>query len=391
MDFTRIIEKSALSILLVVLAVCQNVYSQEATDDNDIVIGKTHTIESKILSEERTISVYLPDSYSNNDFGYPVMYVLDGSYVTRLMAAVSTMEHIDGRGMMPQTIVIGIDAPNTIRDYFPTELEGRPGSGQADNFIKFLGEELKPWVENTYRTVPFDILYGASNSGLLTVYAYLTEPDLFSAYIAASPSIGWCKEFILGKITERFSGDVEKYPAIYMNYATDDIESIVLSAMPDFVNSLESNIPEHIRWTMEILENAGHVPFESFLKGLEFIFPDWKYPEDSIKANGLGGLQKHSQFLEDKYGFPNRIPSGNLMELGYDYFQAKDWQNAINIFKVYSQEYPNSPRALYFLGETFRRNENTDSAIIYFEKTLELDPEFTRAQQKLDQIKDASD
>ncbi len=391
MDFKRMIKKSALGLLLVGFTVCQNATSQEATENNDIVIGKTHKIESKILSEERTISVILPIGYQDNNFRYPVAYALDGNFVTRLMYASSTMEHLDGLGKVPQMIIIGIDTPNTVRDYFPTELEGRPGSGQADNFIKFISDELKPWVDSTYRTVPFNILCGASNSGLLTVYTYLTKPDIFSAYLAGSPSIGWCKEFILEKISERFTKDIQTAPAIYMNYATDDIESIVLSAMPDFVNSLETNIPKQIRWEMEILENAGHVPFVSFYNGLEFIFPDWKCPQDSMTENVLDGLRSHSDYLEEKYGFPHRIPSGELTNLGGDYFREENWQKAIDVFRVYSMEYPKSERALYYLGETFRRKGDIDSAVVYFEKTLEIDPDFTRAQQKLDEINSSSD
>ena len=390
MGIRRIIKKSSLSLLLVMLAVSQNATSQEAIENNDIVIGKTHTIESKILSEERTISVVLPIGYQDNDFSYPVAYVLDGNFVTRLMYASSTMEHLDGLGKVPQMIIIGIDTPNTRRDYFPTELERRPGSGQADNFIKFISDELKPWVDSNYRTEPFNILCGASNSGLLTVYTYLTKPDIFSAYLAGSPSIGWCKEFILEKISERFTKDIQTAPAIYMNYATDDIESIVLSAMPDFVSSLETNIPKQIRWKMEILENAGHVPFVSFYNGLEFIFPDWKFPKDNMTENVLDGLRSHSDYLEEKYGFSHRIPSGELTDLGGGYFREENWQKAIDVFRVYSMEYPNSERAQYYLGETFRRNSEIDSAVVYFEKTLELDPDFTRAKEKLEEIRSTS-
>ncbi len=377
--------------LLAVLCICQSINAQDIDDTNDIVVGKTHTIESKILSEERTISVFLPIGYQDNDFRYPVVYTLDGHFVPRLMNVTSAMEHLDGQGMIPQMIIIGIDAPNSIRDYFPTELEGRPGSGQADNFIKFISDELQPWVDSTYRTVPYNILSGASNSGLLTFYTYLSQPELFSAYLAASPSIGWCKEFILEKISDRFGQDIQTAPAIYMNYATDDIESIVLSAMPDFVSSLENSIPEHLRWEMEILEDVGHVPFVSFYNGLEFIFTDWKYPEDSIKANGLDGLRAHSTYLEEKYGFPVRIPSGDLMDLGYDYFQAEDWQKAIDIFRVYTIEYPNAERPVYVLAETFRRNKDIDSAKVYFEKTLEINPDHMRAQQKLEAINTSPD
>ena len=53
-------------------------------------------------------------------------------------------------------------------------------------------------------------------------------------------------------------------------------------------------------------------------------------------------------------------------------------------------EYPESERAQYYLAETFRRNSNIDSAVVYFEKTLELDPDFTRAKDKLEAIKSMS-
>ena len=48
-------------------------------DKKDIVIGKRFSIKSEILNSEREISVYLPNSYNQNNYtNYPVLYLLDG-------------------------------------------------------------------------------------------------------------------------------------------------------------------------------------------------------------------------------------------------------------------------------------------------------------------------
>ena len=42
-------------------------------------IGKTITVKSDILEEDRTLNIYLPEGYDTLDKKYPVIYLLDGS------------------------------------------------------------------------------------------------------------------------------------------------------------------------------------------------------------------------------------------------------------------------------------------------------------------------
>lgn len=50
------------------------------TSTSDFVIGEPLTFESEVLQEVRTINVYLPLSYSEEDGrNYPVIYLLDSS------------------------------------------------------------------------------------------------------------------------------------------------------------------------------------------------------------------------------------------------------------------------------------------------------------------------
>ena len=354
---------------------------------SDITIGKSYKVQSAILGEERTISVYLPVGYEESSEALPVLFLLDGEMKTLLMTAASAMEDIDWKGAMPQMIVVGIDNPNATRDYFPIIFQDRPGTGQADNFIRFLAEELIPWVGANFRTVEYRILCGCSNAGLLTVYTYLTKPETFNAYIAPSPSIGWFKDYMLELMKTSFEADRMAGRPIYMNYATDDFEDIVTSAMPDFTEAFRTDAKADVRWTMEVLEGAGHVPYVSIHNGLRFIFDGWKYPPEKLQSDGLKPLKEYYKNLSNKFGFAVKVPSGTLRDLGMDYYQGQEYDKAIEIFSFYIEEHPNHVQAYYLLGASYDKKGDRKLAIKFLEKAIEKDPEFTPAKTKLEQLK----
>jgi hypothetical protein len=75
-------------------------------------------------------------------------------------------------------------------------------------FCTFIKDELIPEINKNYRTNGYQILAGQSNSGLFVMYNFLFYPDVFNAYVIASPMFGWCPEFFLNK-TRRFLKDIE--------------------------------------------------------------------------------------------------------------------------------------------------------------------------------------
>jgi hypothetical protein len=377
---------SLIVLIIITLLIPGTAFSID--DGEDIVIGEYRVIHSEILGEERPLSIYVPYGYEDSEDRYPVIYLLDGHMITRMMKAAAVMEELDGSGKMPQTVVVGVHATNPGRDYWPVPFQNNPNSGQAANFVRFFSEELLPWIDENYRTVNFRILCGASNSGLFTSYAFLTQPDLFSAYIAASPSIGWETEFMVALADSLFQtgGSYDTY--IFMNYATDDFERIVTSAMPVWNEVFETKTPPELKWELRIMENAGHVPYTSIRDGLLFIFPDWQYPEDQLRPGGLAGVRDHYAKLSAQYNFPIRLPSSVLMDLAMEFFRAEEWPTAIDVFKVYATEYPQSVRAHYFLAEAYLRSADTANAQLWFEKTLEVDSTFTAANRKLESLSD---
>ena len=78
-------------------------------------------------------------------------------------------------------------------------MKGKQRSGGAAEFLKFIREELQPFIDENYPTVPEERGYwGHSLGGLLGLYAMFNEPETFNKYIIGSPSIFWANRAIMG-------------------------------------------------------------------------------------------------------------------------------------------------------------------------------------------------
>jgi predicted alpha/beta superfamily hydrolase len=126
------------------------------------------------LGEERQIMVYLPDGYDQTTTKYPVLYLLDGR--THFQHASSTVQFLSRNGRIPQMIVVAIVNVDRTRDFTPTNMENRPKSGGAKKFIKFIQDELFPYIEGNYRTLPYRLLEGHSLGGMFSIHV-LFKPN----------------------------------------------------------------------------------------------------------------------------------------------------------------------------------------------------------------------
>lgn len=143
------------------------------------------------------IYLLLPANYAQNTGKrYPVLYVLDGQWDFKLLTSVQGGLLYDK--FAPEMIVAGITYsganPNydVLRafDLTTVEVPGNPGSGGAPKFLRFLGDELLPFIDANYRTDPTDrVLLGNSLGGLFTLYTLFTRPGLFRGYVASSPAV----------------------------------------------------------------------------------------------------------------------------------------------------------------------------------------------------------
>jgi len=176
------------------------------TEPVPFILGQTETIYSQVLSETRTINVYLPEGYAKEKAAtYPVIYLMDGSANEDFIHISGLVQFLTMGELMPKTIVVGIANVDRKRDFtFPTTIEKDkkdfPTTGSSAKFIGFLEKELQPYIQQNYRTSNSKTIIGQSLGGLLATEILLTKPNLFNTYIIVSPSLWWNDESLLADL-----------------------------------------------------------------------------------------------------------------------------------------------------------------------------------------------
>ncbi len=170
----------------------ETIFAQNLNSENIVL-----KIDSKILNEERNILVTLPDDYEQlPQDKFPVLYMLDGENDNRQM--MSTIKnHLAKNLLMSSTILVSIPNTNRNRDLTPTKIKEVPNSGGGDNFLDFVQKEVFPEIEKNYRVQPYRIIAGHSFGGLTVIYTLLTRPEMFNAYLAASPTLSWDDNYLI--------------------------------------------------------------------------------------------------------------------------------------------------------------------------------------------------
>ncbi len=149
------------------------------------------------LANKRDVLIYLPPSYATSEKKYPVLYMQDGQNLFDHLTAYAgqdwqvdeTMERLSAEGY--EAIVVGIyhGGDARLNEYNPF-----PGKWHSlgNEYIKFLCESLKPFIDRHFRTHTEPNatgILGSSMGGLISLYAFLSRPDIFGLCGALSPSL----------------------------------------------------------------------------------------------------------------------------------------------------------------------------------------------------------
>jgi predicted alpha/beta superfamily hydrolase len=152
----------------------------------------------------RNVDVWLPPGYGKEPARrYPVLYMHDGqnlfdpatSYAKVDWAIDEVMTGLIEKGQVREAIVVGVwNSPRRLQEYMPQravasaarfEVPGvniKPGDIISDSYLAFLVQELKPFIDATYRTLPDRAntsIMGSSLGGLISQYALSKYPDVY--------------------------------------------------------------------------------------------------------------------------------------------------------------------------------------------------------------------
>ena len=191
-------------LLSVAIGFGHAVAAEKQSAESPVKIGDELWVRSEVFQQQRRVQVYLPSSYETSQARYPVLYLLDGdAYYVSVAGTVRLLSESSGR--IPEMIVVSI--PNVARahELAPPLRKPKPDEEPyvADRFLRFLKQDLIPWVDAQYRTQPFRLIVGHSRGGLFTLYTFLNAPDTFNAYLALSPALWWDDQALLQAAPEK--------------------------------------------------------------------------------------------------------------------------------------------------------------------------------------------
>lgn len=212
--------------------------------------GEIHRVEnfSSQHVAQRNVDIWLPNNYNENK-KYSVIYMHDGGALfgkrtsQGMFGAKWKVDEVATKllaeNKLKEFIIVGIYNTGMTRwnEYYPEksfnyldqnfkdslgilyESELRYSKLMADNYLKFIIEELKPFIDkefSVYSNVEETYIAGSSMGGLISMYATFEYPEVFSR--AACISTHW-----LGSGKNK-SGEYDKrFPFSIFEYMQDNI------------------------------------------------------------------------------------------------------------------------------------------------------------------------
>ncbi|MCB9344319.1 MAG: T9SS type A sorting domain-containing protein [Lewinellaceae bacterium] len=200
------------------------------------------------LNRTRRVWIYLPPDYANSNKNYPVLYMQDAQNLFNVQTSFSgewkvdeSLNQLFSKGDYG-CIVVGIDNGGQYRldEYSPWLNSQYNAGGQGDEYVDFLVNTLKPYIDLYYRTLPGRLTTGVAGSsmgGLISMYAFSERQDIFSkagifspafwysgnnaaSHVASHPKQGAARVYFLAGADEENDGS-------QTNYVVDDMMEVI--------------------------------------------------------------------------------------------------------------------------------------------------------------------
>ena len=184
-------------------------------------------IYSSNLSELRTVRIYTPPAYHATLESYGVIIVHDGLEYVDLALMDNVLDNLIHQQRIQPVIGIFVPPINRTAEY---------AGNLQDEFTAFIADELTPWIQSRYRTLPLPTNWstlGASNGGNISLWLALDHPDIFGHVAAQSSNVQT-------SISSGFANENLQDMDIYLDIGTYDIP-ILVTLVADFVNLLTAN------------------------------------------------------------------------------------------------------------------------------------------------------
>lgn len=399
--------------LLLLLVGLGKLYAQ--TTPTHITYGKSYEIQSEFLENKfLQIQVSTPVGYYNSEDLYPVLYILDGQwFFPHALSVQSDFTQRNGAKHTPEFIIVGITTSNDDRwDW---------GREKASFFLRTLESNVITFIDKNYRTSNDRILFGWETTGGFVIKALSQKPELFSAYIAASPAPLY-GEYFKNLENEHLSFKTflneNKDLNNFLFIGEGEFDYPVFYGTNTLKNLLNEKAPNGLKWHHKVMNESTHemCAYRTLKDGLKEYYKAYHYLTFNSKAEfeQLGGLKYVDAFYAERKTLLNisndddskhstrrnltfvaisendyqwfdslftKFENDNLLEKSFAphlvnyaqfYLKHKNIEQAKNILSFTIDKYPDNAQARNAFGDLYALNNEIDFAKKYYEKAVEI-------------------
>jgi len=268
------------------------------------------------LDKTRRIWIYLPPDYETTDNYYPVLYMQDGqnlfddntSYVGEWHVD-ETLNNLYDEGIKVP-IVVGIDNGGLDRiDEYSPWINSQYGGGKGDEYVSFLVETLKPYIDEHYRTLQnreSTGIMGSSLGALISHYGTIKYQNVFSKAGLFSPSY-WFSDSVF-----TFTENTGKADAVRFYLMCGGNEGDEMAAnMNSMASTLETTGFNSNNIITDVVAGGEHNETlwgEQFGKAYQWLFKSWinTIPKNRVSEN----LSIYPNPVEKLVQFPKEMRFG---------------------------------------------------------------------------------
>ena len=312
---------------------------------------------SNKLDETRKLKIQLPRDYDvNTDKVYPIIIVLDANYLFEPVAG--NVDYFSYWEDMPESIVVGIMQGNSRYDdgeYDDTNF--MPADKGAD-FFEFIGLELLPYIDNTYRTAQFTIAVGHDFTANFINYYLFKDPPLFNGYINLSPDLA---PMMAERIPERIP-NIETRTFYYLATGTDDVKDLMdlTIELDSYLKPLKS---DNFDYHFDNFEGATHYSLvaRAIPSALEKIFSVYRpiskqeFSEKLLKMDTPISeyLTDKYKIIEDLFGLTNPIRINDFIATATAAEKKEQWESLRTIASLAQRQYPDTVLGDYYMARAY--------------------------------------
>ena len=338
---------------------------------------KYETIQSSKLGEERQIKIQLPRGYNaDSDKTYPIFIVLDGDYMFEAVAG--NVDYHSYWEDMPESIVVGINQlDKRFDDCMYSEQNSLPiETGAA--FFEFIGMELVPYIENTYRAGNFRVAVGHGETANFINYYVLKPQPLFQAYISISPELAPNMIDYLPEVLSKIQSKI----FYYLANTNNDVKSIkrMTEALNTDINTIDN---KNVVYNFDSFDGPSHysVPTHAIPSAIESIFQvfqpiskkEYKDVILELEISPVLYLQEKYEAISDLFGVEKKVLINDFKATSAAIEKNEWYEYYEELGKMARKAYPETILGTYYIARFYEETGEPKKAMRTYQSAYTLE------------------